>query len=84
MQRVEISITPKETALIYEGDEAIAASWAINGETVELYDEGGNAFATGRLGVLGAQYLPQLDYVTVSAINTICERFSLILPRKPL
>lgn len=83
MQRLEISITPKETSLLFEGDRNEATSWAIRGQRIELYDESGKPFATGLLGVLGAQYLPKLNQVRVSAINAIGERFSEVLPRRP-
>jgi hypothetical protein len=83
MLRLEISITPKETSLLYEGDRNEARSWAIRGERIELYDVSGKPFATGLLGVLGAQYLPKLNLVRVSAINKIGERFSEVLPRRP-
>lgn len=81
MKRVEISITPTEPSLLFEGNVITATAWSLTDKTVRLHAADGGVFAEGLLGVLGEIYLRPLDKVTVSAINNNCDRQSTTLPR---
>lgn len=82
MRRLVISINPKGTSLLFEGDSVDAAEWGIMGDTVQLFGHDGLPCAAGLLGVLGALYLPQHENIKVSSISATGERCSKNLPRR--